>query len=222
MHERIFEGMDLNNISHEDAVSCLNRAYNYDATRSYTYYNKSLNLLSHETLISILRTLSLAAKDKGTTTFIKQFVRRWQCNPENISSFAALSEAEYFHVRNALTGTYGITPDNISMGNAISSVLTLEEEIPRLALTRHQLVLLLAAAAGTECLGTARTLNLEYGPFLYIDEDAFRTYIQTKYTDDHFHQVLTAICSGQKYSRFLEVLENANGTTSKPLIYGML
>jgi len=221
MREYNFEDMDPDTLSREDIVPYINNAYNYDATRSYTYYNQRLNQLPDETLRSILRSIILANQSRETSHFIKQFMRRSHCPPESVIRFAALTEQEYFRVRDTLKNTYGVTPDSIAAASAIAGVLALEDETGCRFTTdqQHQLTLILTAAGWLGTLDTLKILKGSHGTHTWINEDAFRNYTSG---DHDLHKVVAAICSGQQYTRFLEVIESTNDTNSKPLVTGVL
>jgi hypothetical protein len=222
MRAASFEDTDLTHLNRGDTVAAINRAYNYDTTRSYTDYRQKLDLLPDETLRSILRTVTLARKDKASNAFVRAFIARWKCAPESISRFAELAESEYFKTRDSCTKTYGVNPDNIGMGQAIAGVLTLEDATHQITVPQHYLVMILTVSGWLSNVGTLELANGGHGHYISINEDAFYRYLQTENTDEYHQRVIAALCSGQKYSRFLEVLETVNATTTKPLISGLL
>jgi hypothetical protein len=222
MYADSFEATGPIHLTREDTVAAVNSAYNYDATRSYRDYKPRLDLLSDETLRSILRTVTLARKDKVSNSFVRGFVSRWRCSPESVTRFAALAEEEYFRARTSCTETYGVNPDNIGMGQAIAGVLTLEDATHQIIIPQYHLVMILTVAGWLSNVDTLELANGDHGHYISIDEDTFYHYLQTENTDEYHQRVITALCSGQKYSRFLEVLETVNATTTKPLISGLL
>ena len=221
MREVDFKEWDLNNLDRADTVFYLSSAYNVGSNMFFTNYQKTLQRLSDETLQTILRINTATSKDKTTRTLVKQFVRRSQCESQYVARFAALIEQEYFRVRNTLTATYGITPDNISLAQAFAGVLVIEDATPTLAVPRDQLALILTAIGWLGNVGTLELASGHYETHLWINEDAFHNYLREEHTDEHYDQLLAAICSGQKYTRFLEVIESINGTT-KSLVSGSL
>lgn len=222
MYADSFEDADTSHMNHDDLVSAVNGAYNYDAIRSYRDYKKYLDPLADEALRSILRTVVLVRQNKFSNSFVKAFINRSRCKPENISRFAVLAEEEYFNTLNTCTEIYGVKSDNIGIAQAISGVLTLEDATRQIAVSRHHLVMLLTAAGWLDSVDTIELGKSDHGDYLSINEDSFHHYLQTKNTDEYHQKVLAALCSGQKYTRFLEVLEHVNGTTTKPLMSGIL
>jgi hypothetical protein len=222
MYAASFEDTDLNHLNREDTVAAVNSAYNYDATRSYRDYKKRLNLLPDETLRSILRIVTLARKDRASNSFVRGFTARWRCSPESVARFTELAESEYFKTRDSCINAYGVNPHNIGMGQAIAGVLTLEDATRQIIVPKHHLVMILTVAGWRSNVDTLELANGDHGHYISINEDTFYHYLQTENTDEYHQRVIAALCSDQKYARFFEVLEHVNGSTTKPLITGML
>lgn len=215
--------MDLNDLSHEDLVLRINTAYNYDATRSYADYKNRLNLLSDETLVSILRSITLGNQNKDTRLLVRQFASRSLYGPKSSTRFAAIIEQEYFPVRNRLKDSYGIDPSTSVISCAVAGVLSFEDKgHPLTTKQQHRLALALTAINTVDDISSVDYIKGIHGSYTWVNEESFYAYVQEDQSDEQFDRMLTTLCSGQKYSRFLEVLENAHGTTSKPLISGML
>lgn len=222
MYAESFEDADLLHMNREDTVAAVNSAYNYDATRSYRDYKPRLDLLPDEALRSILRTVTLARKDRASNSFVRGFTARWRCSPESVTRFADLAEKEYFKTLESCIETYGVNPQNIGIGQAIAGALTLEDATHQIVVPQHHLVMILTVAGWRSNVDTLELANGDHGHYICINEDTFYRYLQTENTDEYHQRVIAALCSGQKYTRFFEVLEHVNGTTTKPLITGVL
>lgn len=221
MYEVDFKDWDLTKLDRADTVSYLSSAYNIGSKQFFTNYSKGLQKLSDETLQRILRISIAISGDKTTGKFLRQFARRWQCEPAYIARFAEITEEEYLRVRDTLNA-YGISPDNIAIAQAFGGVLTIEDTTPDLKVPRSQLVLLLAAIAWLGNVSTSELGDGHYGPHVWINEEFFHGYLRTPHTLPHYHRLLEAICSEQQYSRFLEAAQSIDGIINNPLLTGVL
>lgn len=224
MYAHLLKGIDIASLSREEMIKLINKVYNYDTTRSYVDYGGDLNRLPDSTLATILRIFKREfAELSPNIIFVRHFIQRVTLSATSISRFAALTEDCFFEARNELKERYGLESHTYGFGPVVAGFLDLEDKVPQMAIPKKKLMMMLIAVGWLNNVGTrANYRGSEYGSGFTIQEDAFTEYLQSEQTEDHYHQIISAICSGQNYPRFIELIESINGGTSKPLLTGIL
>lgn len=217
--------MKLSDMPRETVISLINSMYNKRVQSSQTKeYASALDRLERDTLESIVFCLMKAEIHPDILSLSFQFSHRSHCTPESITRFTALTKQEFFRVHETLAESYGVRTDVIAKGQAIAGVLTFEDEHgPLTAEQRHRLALILAVTGWRSPIGTWKIQRGVHDDYSVIDEEAFIGYVLADHSEEDFHSLMTVLCSGQDYGRFLEALENVNLTgTEKPLLSGLL
>lgn len=212
------EAMERDNL-----IRSVNFLYNYDATRSYREYRHRLEHLSNNALHAI-HDLITTAEDKEKRLLSMQFAQRNKYDIDKTERFAGLMGQEYVSVRDELRSKYTIDPTPVEIAVSVTGVMDFENKVqPLTPRQRHRAIIVLSACETQDSISTSNWFKGDYGNHAWINEDTFNDYVTGSNTDDYHHEVIAAVCSGSNYSRFIEVLETANGTiTTQPLISGVL